>query len=126
MPAGWEVTPDTVPSFLERLRTSDFGEGIKKLSICSVLGDLESSGILTDNELKKVIEYCPNLCDLELYRCLSLTEDGLKMLDNLTSLKRLSLIPKPIQESALSFVGFFSNIPSTHRAVSMNTAAFRC
>ena len=80
--------------FLDELeKNPQIGTAIQKLSLCSDSWGYpdEPSGILTDENFKKVIKLCPNIIELDLYRCLSLTEISLKKIGKLEKLKSLGL-----------------------------------
>lgn len=89
-----EVEEETFSSFLQSIRENpSLGQNIKKLFICSDNNNptYKPTGIFTDNELEEIIDRCPNLIELSLYRCLSLTEQGYQHLGKLSKLQFLSL-----------------------------------
>lgn len=77
--------------FLDEIKKSpELGVNIKQLALCSDrFGDV--SGILTDNDLKTIVTQCPNITHLELLRCLSLTDKGLRKIAKLAHLRYLSI-----------------------------------
>lgn len=88
------VDEKTLPSFLKSINDNPmWAAQIKKLHIHpdSERFGLETNGIFTDSELEEIVNRCPNLEILDLYRCLTLTERGLQCIGRLPKLKSLTL-----------------------------------
>jgi hypothetical protein len=88
------VSQENYPLFLNAIRSDpSSGKVLEKLTICSDYNNDKDkpTGIFVDNELRDVINLCPNLLKLDMYRCLSLTNEGLKQIASLAKLKSLNL-----------------------------------
>lgn len=86
-----EIRAENFNQFLAEIQdAAGPGESLRELSICSDFSG-DASGIFTNADLNTIINQCPNLTTLDLYRCLSLTEEGLKNISKLAHLKILSL-----------------------------------